>query len=74
MRRVAAVVADGGPKDMLLPCNLYVNMRYTEPSLQRMDNFGSVQAFVTLHEGADPEAVAKKLLKQYMTYCSTTSI
>ncbi len=65
---VAAVVADGGPKDLLLPCDLYVNMRFVEPLLERMDNFGSTQAFVTLHEGADPAVVAKKLLKQYRTY------
>ncbi len=65
---VTGTIEDFGPYDEFAYYDIFVNTKILDNMLQRMDNFGTVQTFVTLSDGADPDAVADKLLDKYMEY------
>ena len=67
---VTGTIEDFGPCDEFAHYDIFLSMKVMENVLQKMDNFGMVQTFVTLAEGADPEAVNGKLLDKYMEYWS----
>lgn len=67
---INGTIEDFGPCDEFKHFDIFLNMHVMEGMLQKMDNFGMVQTFVTLAEGADPEAVNGKLLDKYMEYWS----
>lgn len=65
---VTGVIQDFGPYDELEYYDIFLSIRQLEDMVQRMDNFGMVNTFVTLQDGASPDAVAEKLLDKYMDY------
>ncbi len=65
---ICGTIEDFGPYDEFKPYDIFLSMKVMEGELERMDHFGMVQTFVTLSPGADPEAVAEKLLDKYMAY------
>ncbi len=65
---VTGTIEDFGPYDEFSPYDIFLSMKVLEAMVQRMDQFGSVQTFVTLESGADPDAVAGKLLDKYVEY------
>lgn len=65
---VTGVMDDFGPYDEFGRYDIFVSMRLEEARVQKMDNFGTIQTFLTLKEGATPDAVAEKLLDCYCEY------
>ena len=65
---VAGTIQDFGPYDEFCYFDLILGIRYLNDKVQRMDNFGMVQTFVTLQKGVSPDAVAEKLLDKYLDY------
>ena len=65
---VTGVIQDFGPYDELEYYDIFLSIRQLEDMVQRMDNFGMVNTFVTLQDGASPDAVAEKLLDKYVDY------
>ncbi len=65
---VTGTIEDFGPYDEFSHFDIFLSMKTMEGILQRMDNFGMVQTFVTLADGAAPDAVAGKLLDKYVEY------
>jgi len=65
---VTGTMEDFGPHDEFSYYDVFVNTKILDNMLQRMDNFGTVQTFVTLSDWADPDAVNEKLLDKYMEY------
>lgn len=62
------MIQDFGPYDELQYFDIFLSIRQLDGMVQRMDNFGMVNTFVTLQDGASPDAVAEKLLDKYMDY------
>lgn len=65
---VTGTIEDFGPYDEFVHRDIFLSIKVMEGKLQRMDNFGTVQTFVTLAPDADPDAVAEKLLDKYVEY------
>lgn len=65
---VTGVIQDFGPYDELQYYDIFLSIRQLDGMVQRMDNFGMVNIFVTLQDGASPDAVAEKLLDKYVDY------
>ena len=65
---VTGTIEDFGPYDEFKHYDIFLSMKMMSGIYQRMDNFGMVQTFLTLADGADPDAVAEKLLDKYMAY------
>lgn len=65
---VTGVIQDFGPYDELTYYDIFLSIRQLDGMVQRMDNFGMVNTFVTLQDGASPDAVAEKLLDKYVDY------
>lgn len=65
---VSGTIEDFGPFDVFCHYDIFLSMKVMGKMVQRMDNFGTVQTFVTLAPGTDPDAVAEKLLDKYMEY------
>ena len=65
---VSGTIEDFGAYDEFAHYDIFLNMSIMEGMLQRMDNFGMVQTFLTLQDGVSPDAVAEKLLDKYMAY------
>lgn len=65
---VVGVIQDFGPYDEFKYADIFINMSWMSGMLMPMDNFGMVQTFVTLADGAVPETVAEKLLDKYVEY------
>ena len=65
---VTGVIQDFGPCDELTYYDIFLSIRQLDGMVQRMDNFGMVNTFVTLQDGASPDAVAEKLLDKYVDY------
>ena len=65
---VNGTIEDFGPYDEFNHFDIFLSMKMMEGIFQKMDNFGMVQTFLTLANGADPDAVAEKLLDKYMAY------
>lgn len=63
---VTGVIQDFGPYDEFKYADLFFNIGRL--NVQPMDNFGTVQTFVTLSDGANPDEVAEKLLDKYVEY------
>lgn len=62
------MIQNFGPYDELQYYDIFLSIRQLDGMVQRMDNFGMVNTFVTLQDGASPDAVAEKLLDKYMDY------
>ena len=65
---VTGVLQDFGPDDIFKPYDAFFCMDYMANLVMRMDQFGAVNTFFTLADGADPEAVKDKLLDKYVGY------
>ncbi len=65
---VTGTLEDFGPYDLFTKTDMFVGMQEMAKTCQRMDNFGTVQTFLTLQDGVDPDAVATKLLEKYENY------
>lgn len=65
---IIGVLQDFGPYDPFSPCDIFLSMKMMEGTVMKMDQFGAVQTFVTLADGADPDDVAAKLLDKYCGY------
>ena len=65
---VVGIMEDFGSKDVFLPADVLVGVKYLDDKLQEMDNFGAFIPLVHLTEGSSPEAVADKLLDKYKAY------
>ena len=65
---VNGTIEDFGPYDEFGHYDIFLSMKVLNRVYQRMDNFGSVKTFLTLADGADPDAVAEKLLDKYVEY------
>ena len=65
---VTGVIQDFGPYDELQYYDIFLSIRQLDGMVQRMDYFGMVNTFVTLQDGASPDAVAEKLLDKYVDY------
>ncbi len=65
---VSGVLQDFGPYDEFCQYDIFLSIKFLSGFVQRMDNFGMVQTFVTLQEGASPDVVADKLLDRYVGY------
>ena len=65
---VCGVIEDFGAYDVFNHCDVLLSMKVMEGTMQRMNQFGSVQTFVTLADGASPDSVALKLLDKYCAY------
>ncbi len=65
---VTGVLQDFDSCDPFSPCDIFLSMRVMEGVVMKMDQFGAVQTFVTLADGADPDNVAAKLLDKYCGY------
>ena len=65
---VVGVIQDFGPYDELKYADIFLNMSWVYGMYRPMDNFGMVQTFVTLADGAVPETVAERLLDKYVDY------
>ena len=65
---VTGTIQDFGPYDEFGYSDMLLSIKLMDGVLQRMDNFGAVQTFVTLQDGASPDAVAEKLLDKYLEY------
>ena len=65
---ITGTIEDFGPYDEFNHYDIFLSMKVMEGIFQRMDNFGMVQTFLTLADGADPDEVAGKLLDKYMAY------
>ncbi len=65
---ISGTIEDFGPFDVFCHYDIFLSMKVMENMMRRMDNFGTVQTFVTLAPGTDPDAVAEKLLDKYVEY------
>ncbi|MDO4955599.1 MAG: ABC transporter permease [Bacteroidales bacterium] len=65
---VVGTMEDFGSKDVFLPVDMLVGMKYLDGKISEMDNFGALIPLVHLTEGSSPEAVADKLLDKYKAY------
>ncbi len=65
---VTGVIQDFGPYDEFEYYDIFLSIRQLDGKVQRMDNFGMVNTFVALQDGASPDAVAEKLLDKYLDY------
>jgi putative ABC transport system permease protein len=65
---VTGTIEDFGPYDEFKHYDIFLSMKMMSGIYQRMDNFGMVHTFLTLADGADPDAVAEKLLDKYIAY------
>lgn len=65
---VTGVLQDFGPYDAFSHCDIFLNMKMMEGIVMKMDQFGAVQTFVMLADGADPDDVAARLLDKYCGY------
>ena len=65
---VVGIMEDFGSKDVFLPADMFVSVKYLDGKVQEMDNFGAFIPLVHLTEGSSPEAVADKLLDKYKAY------
>jgi putative ABC transport system permease protein len=65
---INGTIEDFGPYDEFKHYDIFLSMKMMSGRYQRMDNFGMVHTFLTLADGADPDAVAEKLLDKYIAY------
>lgn len=65
---VIGTLQDFGPSDVFSKCDIFLSMKVMENVVMKMDQFGSVQTFVRLSDGAVPEEVASQLLDKYCGY------
>ena len=65
---ITGTMEDFGPYDEFSHYDIFLSMKVMEEKTSWMDEFGSVQTFITLADGADPDAVSEKLLDKYMGY------
>lgn len=65
---VIGTLQDFGPSDIFSKCDIFLSMKVMENVVMKMDQFGSVQTFVRLSDGAVPEEVASQLLDKYCGY------
>lgn len=65
---VSGVLQDFEVHDVFQYCDVFLSMEAVKNMVHRMDQFGSVHTFLTLADGAKPEAVADKLLDKYCEY------
>lgn len=66
--RVVGILPTFSPTELLKPVDILISFKQLEKDYAYMDNFGSVQIFVTLAEGTTPDIVARKLLDKYTGY------
>lgn len=65
---VVGIMEDFGSKDVFLPADVLVGVKYLDGKLLEMNNFGAFIPLVHLTEGSSPEAVADKFLDKYKAY------